>query len=91
MAGITRNVVYRGPGTNNWDMTLAKNIPITERIHFQLRGEAYNIFNHVSFNAVNNTATFNATTGALTTNGNFGALVGDRGARILQLVGKISF
>ena len=91
MAGITRNVIYRGPGTDNWDMTLAKNIPITERVKFQLRCEAYNVFNHVSFNAVQNTATFNSTTGQLTSTGNFGALTGDRGARILQLVGKVSF
>lgn len=91
MPGITRNVIYRGPGTNNWDMTLAKNIPITEHVKFELRCEAYNVFNHVSFNAVNNTAAFNSATGQLTTNGNFGAVTGDRGPRILQLVGKISF
>lgn len=92
MPGITRNVVYRGPGTNNWDMTLAKNIPITEHVKFELRGEAYNVFNHVSFNQVQNTATFNPATGALDlSKTNFGALTGDRGARILQLVGKISF
>jgi len=91
IAGITRNVIYRGPGTDNWDMTLAKNIPITEHVKFQLRCEAYNAFNHVSFNAVQNTATFNSATGQLTSTGNFGALTGDRGARILQLVGKISF
>jgi hypothetical protein len=91
MPGITRRNVYRGPGTDNWDMTLAKNIPITEHVKFQLRCEAYNIFNHVSFNKVQNTATFDTKTGLLTSNGNFGALTDDRGARILQLVGKISF
>lgn len=89
--GITRNVIYRGPGTNNWDMTLAKNIPITERVKFQLRCEAYNVFNHVSFNAVQNTASFNPQTGQLLNTANFGALTGDRGPRILQLVGKVSF
>jgi hypothetical protein len=49
MPGITRNVVFRGPGTNNWDMALQKNIPITEHVQFSLRGEAYNVFNHPSF------------------------------------------
>ncbi len=91
MPGITGRDTYRGPGTNNWDMTLAKNIPIRERVQFQLRCEAYNIFNHVSYSAVQNTATFDATKGQLTSNGKFGALTDDRGARILQLVGKISF
>jgi hypothetical protein len=56
-----------------------------------LRCEAYNVFNHVSFNAMQNTATFSPTTGQLTSTGNFGALTGDRGPRILQLVGKITF
>jgi carboxypeptidase family protein len=91
MPGITRANAYRGPGTNNWDMTLAKNIPITEHVAFQLRCEAYNVFNHVSFNAMQNTATYSNTTGQLTTTSNFGALTGDRGPRILQLVGKITF
>jgi hypothetical protein len=91
MPGITRRNAYRGPGTDNWDMTLAKNIPITEHIQFQLRCEAYNIFNHVSFSAMQNTATFSNTTGQLTNTSNFGALTDDRGARILQLVGKITF
>lgn len=87
--GITRNVLYRGPGLQNWDMALAKNIHITERVHFQIRSEAYNIFNHVNFDAVNNSASFNATTGQLT--GGFGLLTSNRGPRILQLVGKIVF
>jgi hypothetical protein len=92
IAGITRSTVYRGPGTDNWDMTLAKNIPITEHVAFQLRCEAYNVFNHVSFNAVQNTATFNPTTGQLDlSKTNFGALTNDRGPRTLQLVGKITF
>jgi hypothetical protein len=91
MPGITRRDTFRGPGTNNWDMTLAKNIPITEHVNFQLRCEAYNVFNHVSFNAVQTTATYTNTTGQLSSTSNFGALTGDRGPRIPQLVGKISF
>lgn len=49
MPGITRRVVFRGPGTNNWDMALQKNIPLSERVKFSLRAEAYNVFNHPSF------------------------------------------
>jgi len=74
MLGITGRDTYRAPRTNNWDMTLAKSIPIRERVQFQLRCEAYNVFNHPSYDAVQNTATFNATTGQLTSNSNFGAL-----------------
>jgi len=49
MPGITRNIVFRGPGSDNWNMALQKNIPITERVKFTLRAEAYNVFNHPSF------------------------------------------
>jgi hypothetical protein len=86
-----RRDFFRGPGTNNWDMTLAKNIPITERIQFQLRAEAYNVFNHVSFTTVQDKASFDPSTGQLVSNGNLGTLTDDRGPRILQLVGKITF
>jgi hypothetical protein len=49
MPGITRNIVFRGPGSNNWNMALQKNMPITEHVKFTLRAEAYNVFNHPSF------------------------------------------
>jgi hypothetical protein len=47
--GITRKIVFRGPGSNNWNMALQKTIPITEHTQFTLRCEAYNVFNHPSF------------------------------------------
>jgi hypothetical protein len=98
MPGITRRVTYRGPGTQNWDMRLAKTFNITERVHIQLGGEAYNIFNHPSYTSVNNTATFDNQAGTLNqanpataTVFGFGQFTGERGARQLQLVGKIVF
>ncbi|MGB8536014.1 MAG: TonB-dependent receptor [Acidobacteriaceae bacterium] len=36
------------PGLWNSDLAIAKNFNLTERIHFQLRAEAYNAFNHVN-------------------------------------------
>ena len=49
----------RGPGLENWDMSLFKNISIKERAHFQLRLEAYNAFNHTEWGSFNSTITFN--------------------------------
>src|SRR5215471_14744410 len=49
MPGMTRNTVFRGPGSNNWNMALQKNMAITEHVKFTLRAEAYNVFNHPSF------------------------------------------
>lgn len=37
MTGVAGSVVFRGPGTNNWDMALQKNIPIKERVSFSIR------------------------------------------------------
>jgi len=36
----------RGPIFINQDLSLAKNFRITERLKWQIRGEAYNVFNH---------------------------------------------
>jgi hypothetical protein len=100
--GCSRNFVY-GPGVNNWDMSLQKNVPIGEHTRLELRGEAFNIFNHTQFIGVNNTIDFSglnnpvvtnlpySSTGALANIGGFGAVSGSRSPRILQLVAKFVF
>lgn len=82
---------FRGPGINNWDMSLFKNMPFLEgRLRAQLRAEAYNLFNHTQFTAVNTSATFNPTTGAQT-NGIFGQYTAAANPRQLQLALRLSF
>ena len=43
--------VLRDGGMQNWDMSIFKNIPLGKNEHryLQLRGEAFNIFNHPNF------------------------------------------
>jgi hypothetical protein len=41
----------RADGANNIDLSVLKNVRITERFRFQLRGEAFNAFNRPEFNA----------------------------------------
>ena len=43
-----RNIL-RGPGINNWDLGLGKTLNFTERIGFQFRAEAFNLFNHTQY------------------------------------------
>jgi hypothetical protein len=50
---IGRNHFY-GPGSNVFDMVMAKNTQITERMAMQLRCEAYNVFNHTAFDQPDN-------------------------------------
>jgi len=42
-----RNII-RGPGFQNWDLSIFKNIPISERYRFEFRAELFNIWNHVN-------------------------------------------
>ncbi|MGB8833059.1 MAG: TonB-dependent receptor [Candidatus Sulfotelmatobacter sp.] len=89
--GIPANVVrnnWYGPGVNNWDMSLAKMTQISERVKFQLRFEAYNVFNRVQFAKPDN----------YTADANFGYSVsqvgqndGTTGARQIQIGAKAIF
>lgn len=42
-----------GPGLATWDFSLLKDLPLRERIHFQIRGEVFNVLNHTNFNQPN--------------------------------------
>jgi hypothetical protein len=89
--GNAGKVVFRGPGTNTYDVALFKNIIVKERVTLQVRGEFYNLFNHPSFDSVDNTAVF--TTGGVQKNGTFGEVNGDNaiGPRQVQLAARVSF
>ncbi len=58
-----------GPGLTDVDLSLAKRIPITERIHLQFRGDLFNVLNHTNFNAPNPIVFTAATGGASPTAG----------------------
>ena len=51
---IGRNSIY-GPGFNDVDFRIARNIPIHENIYMQLSGEAFNLLNHRIITSVNGT------------------------------------
>lgn len=41
--------ILRGPGLQTVDLAILKNIPITEKVKLQLRGEGFNILNRANF------------------------------------------
>jgi hypothetical protein len=92
---MLRSTFGRGPGTNNFDMAVNKNFPLREKMMFQIRLEAYNAFNHPSFNRVDTSMNFNVTPGQATsgqqTSSTFGMINGTRGERQLQLSGRFNF
>jgi hypothetical protein len=79
-----RNVL-RGPGINNWDMSLLKDFKFTESKSLEFRAELFNAFNHVQF--------YNPTLQSGTEGGSsqFGQITTDRGPRIVQFALKLYF
>lgn len=47
--GTASRGLFRGPGRTNLDMSLVKNTAITEKLHLELRLDAFNVFNHAEF------------------------------------------
>jgi hypothetical protein len=45
-AAMTRRNTFRGPNHWNLDFAMYKSFHLTERVGLQLRGEAFNLFNH---------------------------------------------
>jgi hypothetical protein len=82
--------VIRLPGTNNWDFSLFKNIPLkSESRYLQLRWELYNAFNHTQFSGVDTTARFDAAGNQV--NANFGRVTAAREPRYMQLSLRLTF
>ena len=90
--------VFRGPGRNNFDVSLFKNFRLTERFKAQFRVEGYNVFNHTQFTSVDTTIKFNNTSafvsgvapgGQLPTT--FGQFTAAGLARRMQLALRVDF
>jgi len=91
-----RNIIT-GPGISNFDMNLGKTFKFTERLAFQFRVEAFNVFNHTQYgldltdpsvgpgqSPVSNNVANNSSIP-------FGAISNARAARVVQFGGKIVF
>jgi len=79
--GNARRGSVIGPGFWRQDLSLFKNLSITERFKTQLRMEAFNVFNHTNLNTVD--MRFGLAT--------FGQVTSSRDPRILQLAVKLLF
>jgi hypothetical protein len=77
--------VLRGPGINNFDVSLGKKTAITEHLNLQFRAEIYNLFNRVQFSQPNTSITTaaNPTTGWITAQQNQ--------SRLMQLSARLVF
>lgn len=83
--------VIRGPGINNFDLSLFKNVKLPgDRWRMQVRGEAYNAFNHTQFSGLDTAATFDGRTGAQI-NQRFGEFTAARANRRMQVAVRLTF
>jgi hypothetical protein len=92
LGNVGRNTL-RGPGINNWDVSLFKNTRINEMVNVQLRFETFNVFNHTQWDTVNTTMNANNPGEALTqaTRGNAATINATRNPRDIQIGMKILF
>jgi Carboxypeptidase regulatory-like domain len=71
----------RGPGRDNWNLSLFKNFTFTERSRLELRVETFNTWNHTQFNGTDNNLG----------DTRFGQYTSAFDARIMQLGAKVYF
>jgi hypothetical protein len=82
--------VFRGPGRINFDMSFYKTFKLfREGKSVQFRWENYNIFNHASWNSVDNTARFDQQGNQVNTR--FGKVIGALTPRVMQLALRFTF
>jgi hypothetical protein len=91
------------PGINNWNISVQKEFKATERVRLQLRGDAFNAFNHTQFSGINSTLNISALTNGTFTNlylnangtvnnkNGFGTVSGARDPRNMQFLVRVQF
>jgi hypothetical protein len=82
--GNAKRRFFHGPGADNYDMAIAKNLPLTEAKVLLFRVEAFNVFNHTQFNGP---SSVDGNIGSST----FGDAIGAAPPRILQGALKFNF
>ena len=84
--------LLRGPGLNNFDFALEKNIAIVgESKYIQLRFEFFNLFNHAQFDPNGITTDFASPAFGTETAAYNGSTAGAPGPRLIELAAKIYF
>jgi hypothetical protein len=81
LGNLGRNT-SREPGYVNFDLSLFRNVPITESIALQFRVEAFNAFNHVNYREPSSTNIVNA---------NYGLITAAAPPRRVQLSARLTF
>ncbi|HSP91832.1 MAG TPA: hypothetical protein VLN08_13040, partial [Vicinamibacterales bacterium] len=102
--GLESPRVYMNlPAMNNFDLSVAKQLPLGGSRRFEVRLDAFNVLNTVQFSSLNTTANFASAGSTVITNlpynaagdlvnrNGFGSVSGVRAARQVQLMMRFSF
>jgi hypothetical protein len=91
--GNTGEGIFRGPGINNWDISLLKTTTFFEKVRMQLRFETFNTLNRTQWSGVNTGLSVpNPNTApTATTRGTFGQVNSTRDPRTIQIGVKLLF
>jgi hypothetical protein len=79
--GNSGRYIIEGPGSQRWDFSLFKNFQIREGLKLQLRGEAFNVFNHP--NPLGFTTAITGST--------YGKVTSFHDPRLIQIGAKLAF
>jgi hypothetical protein len=87
--GTAGRNILRLPSRTNFDMGLFKSFTVHEEMHFEFRAEAFNVFNHTQWSAVNTNSCYSSQVDCSASP--FLTVTGAHNARILQFAGKFVF
>jgi hypothetical protein len=76
--------IFHGPGIDNFDMQIGKNLAVSESKSFEIRVEAFNVFNHAQFYGP-------ASVDGEVNDPNFGSVVSAAAPRLVQAAVKFHF
>ncbi len=82
--GNAKRRMFYGPGIDNFDIAIQKNLRLAEEKSIEFRVEAFNAFNHAQFYGP-------ATVDGQIEDPNFGAIVSAAAPRLMQLAAKLTF
>jgi hypothetical protein len=82
--GNAKRRIFYGPGINNFDLTLQKNVTLAEAKSLEFRVEAFNAFNHAQFYGP-------ASVDGQVEDPNFGQIVSAQAPRLMQIAAKFNF
>jgi hypothetical protein len=83
--GNAKRRIFYGPGINNFDLTMQKNVRLVDARSLEFRAEAFNAFNHAQFYGPE------SVDGQVSDTANFGHTVSAAAPRLVQLIAKFTF